>query len=202
MFSVNGAGTVVTGTLVDGRMAGGEALFVVGEKGSRGTSARGLQVHDAPVDRAEAPTRLAVNLAGVALDEVNRGDVVTTDPRLRATTRVDVMLRGGHAVARGAAVTVHVGTASTPARVDSVAVAGAVAGAGAGAGCAGVVARLRLAHPTAIAGGDLLVLRGGVEGPAGAVVGGGVVLDADPIRAPPAPGGARSRQPSPRSTPT
>jgi selenocysteine-specific elongation factor len=44
------------------------------------------------------------------------------------------------------------------------------------------VARLRLEHPTAIAGGDRVVLRGGVDGPAGAVVGGGLVVDARPDR--------------------
>jgi selenocysteine-specific elongation factor len=174
VFTVRGAGTVVTGTLVAGRVAAGGALFVVGDRGSRATSARGLQVHDAPVERAEAPTRLAVNLAGVALDEVKRGDVVTTDPRLRATTLVDVLLRAGHTVARGGAVTAHVGTASTPARVDAVEAVVATAGA--------AVARVRLAHATAIAGGDRVVLRGGVEGPSGAVVGGGIVVDAHPDR--------------------
>jgi selenocysteine-specific elongation factor len=65
----------------------------------------------------------------------------------------------------------HVGTASTPARVDAVDPVDS-----------GAVARLRTAHAAAIAGGDRVVLRGGVEGPSGAVVGGGVVLDARPDR--------------------
>ena len=72
---------------------------------------------------------------------------------------------------RGAAVTVHVGTASTPARIDAVDVT-----------AGGTVARVRMARATALAGGDRVVLRGGVEGPAGAVVGGGVVVDARPDR--------------------
>jgi selenocysteine-specific elongation factor len=171
VFTVRGAGTVVTGTLVAGKLAAGDALHVVGERASRETAARGLHVHDAAVERAEAPTRLAINLAGVALDDVKRGDVVTTDAKLRVTTLFDLLLRGKHAVARGVAVTVHVGTASTPARVDSVDVAGD-----------GAVARVRLAHPTALAGADRVVLRGGVEGPSGAVVGGGLVVDAHPDR--------------------
>ena len=171
VFTVRGAGTVVTGTLVAGKLAAGAPLFVVGERASRETGARALHVHDAAVERADAPTRLAINLGGVALDEVKRGDVVTTDASLRATTLFDVLLRGEHAVARGVAVTVHVGTASTPARVDSVNVAEG-----------GAVARVRMAHPTALAGGDRVVLRGGVEGPAGAVVGGGIVVDARPDR--------------------
>jgi selenocysteine-specific elongation factor len=171
VFTVRGTGTVVTGTLVAGRIATGDALFVVGGRGRRASSARGLHVHDAVVERAEAPTRLAVNLAGVALDEVRRGDVVTTDPGLSTTTLLDVLVRPGHALARGAAVTVHVGSASTPARVDAV---DPVEN--------GAVARLRTARPTPIAGGDRVVLRGGVEGPSGAVVGGGVVVDARPDR--------------------
>jgi selenocysteine-specific elongation factor len=171
VFTVRGAGTVVTGTLVAGKLAAGDALHVVGERASRATAARGLHVHDAAVERADAPTRLAINLAGVALDDVKRGDVVTTDAKLRATTLFDLLLRGKHTVARGAAVTVHVGTASTPARVDSV-----------DAGESGAVARVRLAHPTALAGADRVVLRGGVEGPSGAVVGGGLVVDAHPDR--------------------
>jgi len=171
VFTVRGAGTVVTGTLVAGKLAAGDTLHVVGERASRETAARALHVHDTAVDRADAPTRLAINLAGIALDEVKRGDVVTTDATLRATTLFDVLLRGEHSVARGVAVTVHVGTASTPARVDAVTVTEG-----------GAVARVRMAHATALAGGDRVVLRGGVEGPAGAVVGGGVVVDGRPDR--------------------
>jgi len=185
VFTVRGAGTVVTGTLVAGRVTAGDALYVVGERGSQPTGARGLHVHDAAVERAEAPTRLAINLAGVALEDVRRGDVVTTDAKLRATASVDVLLGAGHSVKRGADVTAYVGTASTPARVDAlVAVDAPDTGTPgpASAAAAVTVARLRLAHATAVAGGDRVVLRGGVEGPAGAVVGGGVVVDARPER--------------------
>jgi len=171
VFTVRGAGTVVTGTLVSGSLATGDALFVVGERGTRATAARVLHVHDAAVDRADAPTRLAVNLGGVALDEVMRGDVMTTDAKLHATTVLDVLLRAGHALTRGRAVTVHVGTAATLARIDAV-----------DATPHGTVARVRLAHATALAGGDRVVLRGGLAGPAGAVLGGGVVVDARPDR--------------------
>jgi selenocysteine-specific elongation factor len=171
VFTVRGAGTVVTGTLVSGRIATGDPLFVVGERDVRESSARALQVHDTAVERAEAPTRLAVNLGGIALDEVRRGDVVTTDATLRPTTLLLVLLRPGHTVTRGAAVTVHVGTAAVEGRIDAVDVAES-----------GTVARLRLARGTAVAGGDRIVLRGGVDGPSGAVVGGGVVVDARPDR--------------------
>jgi selenocysteine-specific elongation factor len=174
VFTVRGAGTVVTGTLVAGELATGDALRVVGDRTSLETVARGLHVHDAVVERAEAPTRLAINLGGVALDQVKRGDVVTTDGALCPTKLVDVLLRSGHALARGAggaAVTIHAGTASTLARIDALRISEN-----------GAVARIRLARTMALAGGDRVVLRGGVEGPAGAVVGGGIVVDAGPDR--------------------
>jgi selenocysteine-specific elongation factor len=171
VFTVRGAGTVVTGTLVGGRVAAGDALFVVGARGAHATSARALHLHDAAVERVDAPTRLAVNLAGVALDEVRRGDVVTGDARLRPTTLLAVLVQGEHALARGAAVTAYVGTASTAARVDAV---DTVEG--------GAVARIRLSRATPVAGGDRVVLRGGVDGPAGAVIGGGIVADSRPDR--------------------
>jgi selenocysteine-specific elongation factor len=167
VFTVRGVGTVVTGTLVSGSVAAGDAIFVVGERRSIASGARGLQVHDAAVDRAEAPTRLAINLAGTALQDVRRGDVVTSDPHLRATTLVEILVRGEHALRRGVAVVAHVGTAAVEGRVDSIV---AVEG--------GVVARVRLAHATPMAGGDRVVLRAG----SGGVVGGGVVLDARPDR--------------------
>ncbi len=128
-------------------------------------------MHDASVGRVQAPTRVAINLAGVPLEDVRRGDVVTSDPHLRATTLVDVLLRGAHSLKRGAAVTAHVGTASTAARVDSLLV-----------WPDGAVARVRLAHAAPVAGGDRIILRGGVGGPSGAVAGGGLVLDARPDR--------------------
>ena len=58
VFSVRGAGTVVTGTLVEGRLRAGAPLFVVGDAGAIETSARGLHVHDSGVPEADAPTRL------------------------------------------------------------------------------------------------------------------------------------------------
>jgi selenocysteine-specific elongation factor len=171
VFSIRGAGTVVTGTMVAGSVAVGDALFVVGERRTIETSARVLHVHDAPVDRVQAPTRVAINLAGVALEDVRRGDVVTSDPHLRATTLVDVLLRGAHALKRGAAVTAHVGTAATEARVDSLL-----------AWADGAIARVRLSRSAPVAGGDRIVLRGGAGGTSGAVAGGGLVVDARPDR--------------------
>src|SRR5689334_15063698 len=84
VFSVRGAGTVVTGTLVEGKIATGGPLFVVGGASVLSTSARGLHVHDHTVNMAVAPTRLAINLASLPLEAVRRGDVITDDKSARA----------------------------------------------------------------------------------------------------------------------
>jgi selenocysteine-specific elongation factor len=178
VFSVKGAGTVVTGTLVEGEVAVGAPLFLVGEGGALVTAARGLHVHDRAVALAEAPTRLAVNLAGVGLDAVRRGDVLTDDEGARATRVIDAALRGGEAIRRGTAASIHVGTARSSARV-------ALLGEPVESAAAGTIrfARLRLGEPLVVLGGDRFVLRGSsLDGPSGAVLGGGVVLDADPPR--------------------
>jgi selenocysteine-specific elongation factor len=189
-FSVRGAGTVVTGTLVEGSVAVGAPLFLVGEAGAHGTSARGLHVHDRAVQLAEAPTRLAVNLAGVPLEAVRRGDVVTGDEAVGATRMVDVLLRATAEVRHGMSGSLYVGTARSSARIALLrsppAEGEAPEGEGEGAPAGEVLARLRLSRPVVVVGGDRFVLRGSdVEGPAGAVLGGGVVLDARPPRARP-----------------
>ena len=207
-FSVKGAGTVVTGTLVGGKIALGDPLRLAGEEGAIDTVARGLHVHDHAVESAEAPTRLAVNLAGVALESVKRGDVLTSDPSAAATRAVDVAfwpVAEGHGrreprMKRGTVVSLYVGTARAAAKArpiaakaseteaDPEAAAAAAAAPTTGAApasgepsgpAAPSFVRLRLAHPVVLFGGDRFVLRGAdTEGPAGAVVGGGLVLDA------------------------
>ena len=177
-FSVKGAGTVVTGTLVEGKIAVGAPLFLVGEAGAVETAARGLHVHDRSVTLAEAPTRLAVNLAGVAIEAVHRGDVLTSDEHARLTRMVDVRLTVAETLARGASAQLYVGTARSPARIDLLRDPGSAEPATHERG-----ARLRLSRPMVVLGGDRFVLRGSdVDGPAGAVLGGGEVLDADPPR--------------------
>jgi len=185
-FSVRGSGTVVTGTLVEGRIAAGQPLFVVGDQGAKPTSARGLHIHDHQVSVAEAPTRLAINLAGLSLDAVHRGDVLTDDPSATPTSLLDVALQAAAALKPGAKASLYVGTARTTARIDLVGGGGAAAKEDEDASRPTALVRLKLERPLVVVGGDRFVLRGSdVEGPSGAVIGGGVVLDARPPRARP-----------------
>ncbi|MFO0548929.1 MAG: selenocysteine-specific translation elongation factor [Polyangiaceae bacterium] len=116
-FSVRGAGTVVTGTLVRGALAVGDAVHLVGDAGSSSSAVRGLHVHDHAVERAEAPTRLAVNLAGLSLEAVSRGDVLTTDAALTTRTRFDARVHMLSRVRATAALEVYVGTARSSGRL-------------------------------------------------------------------------------------
>lgn len=173
-FTIKGAGTVVTGTLVEGRLRVGEAVRVVGSRGARASEVRALHVHERAVTQVAAPTRLAINLAGLAVADVARGELVTTDPALVATERLDFevspALRSPE-LRTGLVATVHVGTtrASGRLRLFPKAEGGPE------------VARLRLDEPLAVSGADRLVLRGSrARGEAGAVLAGGRVLDARP----------------------
>lgn len=183
VFSVRGAGTVVTGTLVAGHLALGAPLFVVGtgragERSADGevhkTAARGLHVHDKPVDVADAPTRLALNLAGLPLEAIHRGDLVTDDPSVVPTRRLDVSLRTVAEVRHGMTISVYVGTARSSGKLDLL---------GEPLEDGRYLARLRLTDALAVVGGDRFVIRGSdIDGPSGAVLGGGIVLDARPPR--------------------
>lgn len=173
VFTVRGAGTVVTGTLVEGSLELGTPLRVVSSSQGLSTSVRGLHIHDLPAQKAEAPTRLAINLAGLPLESVHRGDVVTTDPLLGASRILDVSLRAFSPVRYGMTAQVYAGTSRSVARIDPIG----------DTQSAQDVVRLRLHSPLIVAGGDRFVLRGSdIEGPSGAVIGGGVVMDARPPR--------------------
>lgn len=172
-FSIKGAGSVVTGTLVRGELTLGSEVRIVGDK-SATSSVRGLHVHDHAVTRVEAPSRVAVNLASIALEELSRGDVLTSDPALAVTRRFDAELRLLRTVKPGALLEVYVGTARSPGKLQLLVPADEESGRPA-------LGRVRLDRPLPVTGGDRFVLRAGQsKGPSGAVLGGGIVLDAKP----------------------
>ena len=117
-FTLRGIGTVVTGTLWSGTLEAGEEARI--EPGRRTARIRSVEVHDRSVERAEAGQRVALNLAGIQRDEVERGDVVTTASDLAPTHIFDGTVRldaRATPLRRGARVHVHHGTRETPARV-------------------------------------------------------------------------------------
>ncbi|MGH2474788.1 MAG: selenocysteine-specific translation elongation factor, partial [Candidatus Limnocylindrales bacterium] len=168
MFAVKGRGTVVTGTLRGGPLARGDALRLV--PGDRELRVREIQVHGTTIERADGGARTALNLGGISLDELHRGDVLTADPAVRATSRALVTFR--RPVTDRTRARLHSGTASVDAEVGRAGRDAMVLPDGT---IAGVV---RLANPMALAPGDRFVLR---RGPGRDPIG-GVVLDIDPAR--------------------
>ena len=174
-FSMAGFGTVVTGTLMDGALALGDEVELL----PRGTPARvrGLQTHRQKVERAQPGSRVAINLAGVTLDEVRRGDVVASPGLLQPTRLMDVQLellaapfwRG--TLAQHTEVKFFCGAGETLARVHLLEAAEL------GPAALGW-AQLELAEPVAVANGDRFILR--LPSPS-ITLGGGVVVDAHPV---------------------
>jgi selenocysteine-specific elongation factor len=170
-FTLKGIGTVVTGTLWAGELEAGQEVRL--EPGGRAARIRSVQVHDRAVDRAVAGQRVALNLAGIEHDEVDRGDVVTTAPGLHPTYLVDVSLRLGTGTAplrRGTRVHVHHGTRKAPARVVPIETETLEPGTTG-------FAQLRLEQPLVPAAGDRFVLRQ-IAPPD--TIGGGEVIDPRP----------------------
>ncbi|MSQ28727.1 MAG: selenocysteine-specific translation elongation factor [Dehalococcoidia bacterium] len=172
VFSIAGFGTVVTGTLIDGTLRVGQEIEVV----PQGISARirGLQTHRKKVDVATPGSRVAVNLANVAVDDVARGDVVTTSGWMRPTNVVDAELRLVSAAAgplhHNANVTLHTLASEAPARVrllDRDELAPGDTG----------WAQIRAARPLAVAKGDGFIIRS-----SSTTLGGGTIIDPYPKR--------------------
>jgi selenocysteine-specific elongation factor len=156
VFSLPGAGTIATGTLWSGTIAPGDLLRI--EPRGRIARVRTVQVHDAQVDDAEAGQRVAVNLPSLRRGDLARGDELVDANAFPVSYRLDVRLEEIERVP--AAVTVHIGTKATPARVAR----------------AGPYAQLRLSSPVAGSRGDRVILR------TDTTVAGGIVIDPAPPR--------------------
>lgn len=91
VFSIAGFGTVVTGTLSDGHLNLGDEVEILpsGQK----SRVRGLQTHKKKEETAIPGSRTAVNLSGVAVEQIDRGEVVIRPGQYQATRRLDVHFR-------------------------------------------------------------------------------------------------------------
>lgn len=91
VFSVDGFGTVVTGTLIEGEMNTGDAVHLVPSE--RESRIRNLQVHGKDMETAYAGQRVAVNLAGLSKSDVQRGDAVVKPGSVQISRMLDVKLQ-------------------------------------------------------------------------------------------------------------
>lgn len=118
-FHISGFGTVVTGTAINGEVREGDEVEVMPR--SSPSKVRSIQVHGAPVSVATAGQRVAVNLAGISLSDVGRGDVVTAKDCFTASKCLDVSIRllpSAEPLKHWQRLRLHVGTTDTVTRVS------------------------------------------------------------------------------------
>jgi selenocysteine-specific elongation factor len=168
-FVLKGFGTVVTGTLVAGTIAVGDEIEIL--PSGRRVRVRGLQVHGAATPRVGAGHRAAVNVVGVEVADIERGDVLTRPGTLRATSIIECelsLLAGERPLKDQSRVRVHLASAEVLARVRVLSPPAVVE-----PGTTRLV-QLRLERPAVAGRGDRLVIRS--YSPA-ATVAGAVVVD-------------------------
>ena len=91
IFSIDGFGTVITGTLIEGTLKKGDSVEIYPE--GRTCKIRNIQVHDVDVEEAYSGQRVAVNLAGVKKDMLERGSVIAPVGSMLNTFMLDVFLQ-------------------------------------------------------------------------------------------------------------
>jgi selenocysteine-specific elongation factor len=171
-FVLHGFGTVVTGTLVSGRIEEGDELELL--PGGERARVRGIQVHRHKLPAVEAGRRTAINLQGLDQQEAPRGSTVTRTGALVTTrciwARLDLLPTAPRQLQRGGPVRFHQGTADHAARLRVLSKIDD----------ATLRVEIHFAEPAVLAPGDRFILRR--PAPVDTVAG-GVVLDVRPPRA-------------------
>jgi selenocysteine-specific elongation factor len=171
VFTMRGFGTVVTGTLISGTIRKEDELEIL--PGQRRVRVRGLQVHGQAVEEAVAGQRTAVNLAGVSVEELKRGMILSPPAIFQSTKRLDVslsLLPSAKPLKQRARVHIHSYTMESVAEVflhEGNRLAPAEE----------AFAQLRLAAQTLALPGDRFIIR---QFSPAVTIGGGVVLDNGP----------------------
>ncbi|MCK4623017.1 MAG: selenocysteine-specific translation elongation factor [Desulfuromonadales bacterium] len=171
-FSISGFGTVITGTLNSGRVKPGDSLELL--PAGIAARVREVQVHGQPAAEARAGQRVALNLSGVAREQVPHGSVVGTPGLFRASERIDVRLQllkeSPRPVKFRDQLHFHLGTARTVARAVLLDRDELVPGEEA-------FVQLTLDQPLLAHRGDRFIVRS--YSPM-ITIGGGVVIDSEP----------------------
>jgi selenocysteine-specific elongation factor len=174
IFIMKGFGTVITGTMISGKLSLGDTVEIL-PSGVEG-KVRNLQVYNRPVEEAMAGERAAVNLQGIETSAIQRGDVLIHPKTLTSTQLLDVYLEylpmAPRPLKHRTQQKFHLGTNSTSASIfllDQEELAPGENG----------FAQLRLERPIVAMPQDRFVIRG-----SGIIqtLGGGVVLDTHPIK--------------------
>ncbi|CAN5549616.1 selenocysteine-specific translation elongation factor [soil metagenome] len=173
VFSISGAGTVVTGTLAGGRLEIDREIEISPQ--GRHARIRSIQSHKKQLQSVGPGNRVALNLVGLDRGSAERGDAVVGPSRWRPTRTIDAEVRvlpewavgSDHELTEKGSHLLYVGSAETPVRVKLLGPASIRAGESG-------FAQLYLRDPLPLARGDRFVLR---DAGRRLSFGGGVVLD-------------------------
>ena len=173
VFTVKGAGTVVTGTLTGGSLKVDDEIIINPQNFM--SKIRSLQSHDEQISNISPGSRVAINLANVDHRSIGRGSVITNPEQWFLTStfdaELDVLPNIEHEVSRRGAYLAYIGTKEEFVKVrvlgDEVIPAGSK----------GLI-RVYMDEKLPLMLGDRLILR---ESGRNETIGGAIVLDPDPI---------------------
>ena len=172
-FTTKGAGTVVTGTLIDGSLQVGDELVVV--RNQQKVRIREIQQHEQTVTKLDRSHRCALNLVGISHEEISRGDALVNVKQWKPTAMFDASLRIvpslKHRVTRRGSYSVYIGAGEFSAKIRLIGVRELNADE---QGCV----RIAIDSSLALMPGDRYILR---ESGRQETIGGGEVLYIHPI---------------------
>ena len=88
VFSLKGFGTIVTGTLIEGKISVDDEMTIYPSE--KKVKVRNLQVHGCDVKTAYAGQRTAINLSNIKVSEIQRGDVIAQTGSVEESMMIDV----------------------------------------------------------------------------------------------------------------
>ena len=168
VFSLSGQGTVVTGTVFNGRVAVGDSL--VHSASGKTVRVRSIHAQNQAAENGVAGQRCALNLAGIGKDEIGRGDWMLDARLLQTTQRIDVrlhLLAGATALKPWAPVHLHLGTMRCTGHIALLQDGELAPGSEA-------LAQLVLDEPAVVQPGDRIIVR---NAQANRTIAGAMVLD-------------------------
>jgi len=173
-FTIAGFGTVVTGTLTDGYFHVGREVEILPNK--KKGRIRGLQTHNKNEESAVPGSRTAINISGISLDDVDRGEVVTYPGDYHPSRRLDVQFRllpdASGSVSHDMEVKLFIGASEILARIRLLGTRELLPGD------EGWL-QLETRSPVVASRGDHYILR---RPSPGETLGGGIVIDPQPRR--------------------
>ena len=174
VFTMQGFGTVVTGTLMDGNVSVGEDVMIYPE--GKKAKVRGIQTYGKDTNVAVAGQRTAINLSGVSKDDISRGDIAAYPDAVTVTSMIDTELSifssSDRVVLNNSRVHLYCGSDEVLCKVILLDRDALSAGETA-------YAQLRLEEPAAVRRGDRFIIR--FYSPV-ITVGGGRILDTQPLK--------------------